>query len=360
MAFLEHNVLKLFEKGEGMITLHYEKGRFFFDPFNSANDVNPKTKRAGIASYQTSGWRKLLYHLARIFHRVVTYQDQTGRVHYLNKESLRKWSHRHGEDLPLFDHRIINVTVELIINKMSAHEIKGVNTQRMSREQIHTIFNLNPALLENLTPEQLRAIVQHLTPEAMIFLKQEQIKDLNLRPLNQKQLRSLFDRFIRNLSVSQLHSVVQHLSWKDFRALSEKQIQDLIPLLTDEELKNNYEKFTEEMFEELSDRQFQSMVSYLNPSELSSDHLWGLLAKEARLNVLSTAQLEAFFRYFHIRAFSSLSQDDRSAIGEYIQEEVLKKIIDQQLKDLKTDDIPDPFKQWIEAEKKLRGIGCAS
>jgi hypothetical protein len=191
------------------LQLYYQNKRAFYRPFSPVNDVNPKTQRAGIAVYQHKGI-KLLF--ARLFNRVVKYEDRIGQCHYFNKKSLCKWLGRHGEKIRSYKIDEINKRVLNILLKekqadldfksirfaVTNEQVKALNFSAMTQQQFRDIIYSSRVTL--LSEAQMHVSLKHFTREHVAALSHQQLKFLNLKALTDEQFAGLQLGQIRYLS----------------------------------------------------------------------------------------------------------------------------------------------------------------
>jgi hypothetical protein len=356
-----------------MMTVHYSRNqRCFFAPFNASNDINPKTKKAGIATYR--GRSALLLFFASLFGRVVRYRDYTGKEHLLNKGSFKKWLVRHGENPTFRKMADINKKVFKILMRERQEDLDFKN---LPDSQFDRLFNKNSYLgdsapfrdrIQQLSKEQVNQTVNRFSDDSLGLLSDSQIQGLDLKLLRKEQFDKLFthswdDKCQRRVQLLTPKQVQDHIEHLGFKSLSKEQIQKLdlsrinpkklndllyntvycrtpspIQLLSQKQFNENAHRFDDRILDKASKSQVMVFIPLMSTSLFSDKQLQSLFdsytltasERKERVALLSLDQILDGLPNFSEGMMSHLTNTQIQGldIKKIIQRGLLRKLFD--------------------------------
>lgn len=219
--------------------------RIYFGHFDEKNDINPLTKKGGVAIYGKNQKCRLFF--AKLFNKTLRLVIDK-EVYFLNKNSLKKWMKRHQatfQKANVFS-QILNILIQ--------------------EKKAPIIANIFPLLNE----EQISKLVD----QAMSISKL-------------KEIAVIYPKAIPFISTSKILSLSHELDLDFVKLLKPNQLKELIPQL---KLANFSKDFLNYVSEYLSSEQKKLLISFKNvPSEAIENVL-----KKAK----TTLKLSDGYRFF--------------------------------------------------------------
>jgi len=253
--------------GIRQFTTNY-KSNFRSELYSAARDVE-----------EALGWLTTLFHDS--FGSYLVQESLFQKACYENYEKSQRFSELNGEEIKSLD-----------LSRLEEHH-EAIITE----EQVNpSAPSLSPESICSLPSKQLQGILNTLTIEQLLAISDDQLKDLDLKPLSQGQVLLLFEynkaQRIQLLSTEQLQGILDKLGMDQLNAISDDKIKELdLSVLTASQINILFFYEDKRPLQLVSQSQLRSMITKF--TELY--HINGIpdeLLKGLDMSLLTDKQLE--------------------------------------------------------------------